>query len=85
MPILVPLIRTAFRITPDSAERSRQRVHEVFREVDKYLRDGRRFLVGDRFTAADLTFAALASPVLHQMTPSRCVSGRVEVSPMRFA
>ena len=64
VPILVPLIRAAFRITPDSAERSRQRVHEVFREVDELLRDGRRFLVGDRFTAADLTFAALSSPVL---------------------
>jgi glutathione S-transferase len=64
MPILIPSIRAAFRITPDSAERSRRRVHEVFREVDERLRDGRRFLVGDRFTAADLTFAALASPVL---------------------
>jgi glutathione S-transferase len=64
MPIVVPAVRSAFRITPESAERSRQRVREVFQEVDERLSGGRRFLVGERFTAADLTFAALASPVL---------------------
>jgi glutathione S-transferase len=33
------------------------------------LSTGRRYLVGDRFTAADLTFAALAAPVL---LPEEC-------------
>ncbi len=28
------------------------------------MADGRRYLVADRFTSADLTFAALAAPVL---------------------
>jgi glutathione S-transferase len=28
------------------------------------LADGRRYLVGDRFSAADLTFAALAGPMV---------------------
>ncbi len=41
-----------------------ERVHGVFKDVDERLNDGRRFLVGERFTAADLTFAALAAPVL---------------------
>lgn len=64
MPAIVPMIRAAFRVTPESAGRSLQRVDELFREVGERLQDGRAFLVGDGFTAADLSFAALASPVL---------------------
>ncbi|WP_175848108.1 glutathione S-transferase family protein [Burkholderia arboris] len=64
LPGVVRLIRTALRITPDSAARSIERVRGIFTEIDGRLDDGRRFLVGERFTAADLTFAALAAPVL---------------------
>jgi glutathione S-transferase len=64
MPLVLRLIRSALRITPESAGRSIERVRGVFREVDERLGDGRRFLVGGRFTAADLTFASLAAPVL---------------------
>jgi glutathione S-transferase len=64
MPLVLRLIRTGFRITPESAQRSIERVRGIFRQVDERLGDGRQFLVGERFTAADLTFAALAAPVL---------------------
>ena len=64
MPIVIPTIRTVLRITSESAQRSIERVWGIFREVDERLNDGRRFLVGERFSAADLTFASLASPVL---------------------
>ena len=67
-PVIAPLarrlVRAAYRITPEGAQRSLERVRRVFREVDERLSNGRRFLVGERFTAADLTFAALAAPVL---------------------
>lgn len=68
LPIIMPgvlrLVRSGLRITPESAQRSIARVHGVFKDVGERLNDGRRFLVGERFTAADLTFAALAAPVL---------------------
>ncbi len=64
MPVVTSLVRKALRITPDSAQRSLQRVREVFQEVGERLTDGRPFLVGGRLSAADITFASLAAPVL---------------------
>lgn len=63
-PLARRLARAGYRITPQSAQRSLERVHEVFRQVDERLGSGRRYLAGERFTAADLSFAALAAPVL---------------------
>jgi glutathione S-transferase len=64
LPVVRWLMRRGMNITPVSAQRSLDRVRTVFESVAEKIADGRRFLVGDRFTAADLTFAALAAPVL---------------------
>ncbi len=69
MPVFMPLVKRAFDITPETTARSRERVDAVFEEVGQRLADGRPFLVGERFSAADLTFAALAAPVL---SPPQC-------------
>ncbi len=63
-PLVRRLVRMGYKITPENAQRSLERVRGVFRQVDELLSDRRRFLAGERFTAADLTFAALAAPVL---------------------
>ena len=63
-PLVRRLVRMGYKITLENAQRSLERVRGVFRQVDELLSDGRRFMVGERFTAADLTFAALATPVL---------------------
>jgi glutathione S-transferase len=57
-------MKRAMRIDAAGAERSRAALRAVFDSVNERLRDGRSFLVGARFSAADLTFAALAAPVL---------------------
>jgi glutathione S-transferase len=52
------------KITPESAAESLRIVRSVFDSVGERLSDGRTYLVGDRFSAADLAFAALSAPVL---------------------
>ena len=73
VPVIAPLVRRlvgrVYRITPASVESSLARIRGVFQKVGELLADGRRFLVGERFSAADLTFAALAAPVLF---PAEC-------------
>jgi glutathione S-transferase len=84
LPVITPLarrlVRMAYKITPQGAQRSLERVRGVFQQVDERLSRGRRFLAGERFTAADLTFAALAAPVLFPVE-CRAVYPELEVVP----
>ena len=58
------VIRRHFGISDRSAQEAAVRVDEEFDAVAERLSDSRRFLVGERFSAADLSFAALAAPAL---------------------
>jgi len=68
---LAPLVRRgvakALRVVPDAVERSVERVRAEMAWVGERL-NGRKWLVGDRFTAADLAFACMAAPAV---LPSR--------------
>lgn len=63
-PVMRAIMRRGLEITPASVARSLDIVDEIYDEVGRALADGRRYLVGGRFSAADLTFAALAAPLL---------------------
>jgi len=68
LPVVYPLaariIDRVLDVSPETAARSEVVVRTTFDEVAERLADGRPFLCGDSFTAADLTFAALAAAVL---------------------
>jgi len=51
-------------VTPATARASEGEVRKVFDAVGERLADGRSYLCGERFTAADLTFSALAAAVV---------------------
>jgi len=63
-PLASRIIDRYLDVTPATAARSEAEVRASFDEVAARLSDGRPYLCGDRFSAADLTFAALAAAVL---------------------
>lgn len=64
VPVVRRVMQRGFRVTKEGVERSRERIAAIFAEVSSRLARGGGFLVGDAFSAADLTFATLAAPAL---------------------
>jgi glutathione S-transferase len=63
-PAVYAWIDRHLEITPATADQSIDEVRAVFDTVAGRLADGRPYLCGDAFTAADLTFSALSAAVL---------------------
>ncbi len=63
-PVVVRIINRYLDVTPATAARSEAAVRKTFDAVAERLGDGRPYLCGDRFSAADLSFASLAAPML---------------------
>lgn len=63
-PLAVRYLVKSLRIDAAGVARSRAKIDATFARIDALLADGRRYLVGERFSVADLTFAALASPII---------------------
>jgi glutathione S-transferase len=63
-PVAVRIIDRSLGVEPETAARAEATVSATFDRVAERLADGRPYLCGERFTAADLTFAALAASVL---------------------
>ena len=64
LPLILKAIKRMYGISPEVGREDLARLGELFERVDAHL-GSRRYLVGDSFTRADLTFAALAAPLLH--------------------
>ena len=83
-PFVARVIDRYLDITPESVAESLAEVRAVYDSVGERLADGRPFLMGDSFTAADLTFAALSAPLV--LPPEYGVPlPRVEELPVRMA
>lgn len=67
-PLLFPLLRSYLNrrlaISPANVDRGTAVIAGIFDEVAARLDDGRPYLCGSRFTAADLAFACMAAPVI---------------------
>jgi glutathione S-transferase len=63
-PLAARIIDRYLDVTPATAARSEAEVRAIFDSLAARLDDGRPYLCGERFSAADLSFAALAAPML---------------------
>jgi glutathione S-transferase len=63
-PVMAGFVRRALGIRPGVEVEDESQVWREFDHVADLLEDGRPYLHGERFGAADLTFAALAAPVI---------------------
>lgn len=64
LPLVSRFARRHLAVTATTVADDEPRVRGAFDEIAERLADGRPFLCGERFSAADLTFAALAAPVV---------------------
>lgn len=64
LPAMSAFMKRYFDISDGTAARAKALLDGEFDTVARRLADGRRYLTGDRFTAADLAFAALAAPLV---------------------
>jgi glutathione S-transferase len=62
-PLARRLLTRGLGLTAEGVARSRGKLARLCDELDARLADGRRWLTGETFSAADLTFAALAAPI----------------------
>jgi glutathione S-transferase len=64
-PLMSRIVRRVYEVSAVNAANSLQEIKQIFALVEARLTDDKRgYLVGDSFSAADLTFAALAAPIL---------------------
>jgi glutathione S-transferase len=66
-PIMQKILSRKFDLTPESSVEAYEQIKIIFNKVSELLADGRTYLVGDKFSAADLTFAALAAPAIYPL------------------
>jgi glutathione S-transferase len=77
-------VKTVLKIDDGSARDAERTFRATFAEVDARLADGRPYLVGNAFSIADLTFAALSAPLI--APPEYAVAlPAVETLPPRMA
>ena len=64
-PLMSRIVRRVYNVSAANAASSLQEIKQIFELVGDHLADDKRgYLVGESFSAADLTFAALAAPIL---------------------
>ncbi|WP_027007141.1 glutathione S-transferase C-terminal domain-containing protein [Conexibacter woesei] len=63
-PVFKLLLSALLRLSPSRAETMLTTIRSCLQRVDDRLADGRRYLLGDRFTLSDMAFAIASAPIV---------------------
>ena len=63
-PLFAGFLRLGLRLSPSAAQEALGQIRAVVQAVDARLADGRRYLVGDRFSLSDMAFANALAPLV---------------------
>jgi glutathione S-transferase len=64
MPLASTFLKRYLNVSEAGVAQAREQIDRMLDRVAAMLADGRRYLTGDRFTAVDLTFAAMTAPAV---------------------
>ena len=63
-PLFAGFLRLALKLSASRAKEALGQIRQVVQSVDARLADGRRYLVGDRFSLSDMAFANALAPLV---------------------
>jgi glutathione S-transferase len=63
-PLFAALLRKALRLSDSGAAAALEQIRTVVKSVDDRLADGRRYLIGERFSLSDMAFAVALAPLV---------------------
>ena len=63
-PALLMFINKRLKPTEDRVNKGMRKIRQIIRQTDKMLAGGHRYLLGARFTAADLSLACMLAPLV---------------------
>ena len=63
-PVAIKIIRETYQVNETQKNIALQKIKNIFSIVDQKLAPEQKYLVGDQISAADISFAALAAPLL---------------------
>uniref|UniRef100_A0A7S3GCI4 Glutathione S-transferase n=1 Tax=Palpitomonas bilix TaxID=652834 RepID=A0A7S3GCI4_9EUKA len=64
MPMIKGVVKGALKVNEKETTKSIERLNSLLDKADKAIEEGDGYLVGGKFTAADLSFASLMAPII---------------------